>query len=322
MGNVVSLCTSQTTCDACYDPTFKGLGIPVSRSCSYAAILKRMDELRLPYHNSVSLLQGFQTHRTWDIYLFFSSWSGPVTAACVTRMMEQFRAAHREWMSKLRGYNGFTTQNVRVRLFGFVFCRGVQTDATFNKKYGAYPTVREWMDTSETSPWIVSANTSTRNMYLPDLDLHTIRVVGNRTQGTATFFPPVWDESYRHPEGCVGYQTRFWNGTDVWSATAQRHYLRVSKVLKDPPNGEFGDHLKILKHEMGHCFFLDDLYDKKKYPAPLPNVTCSCEPNGHCMVHTDDTIMHGGPVITPFDHAQLRHVWNASRAVTERRRTS
>ena len=312
----MSLCTKPPSCDVCTDPTFRGLGIPASRSCSFAAILKRMDELGLPYHTSVSLLRGFNEHKTWDIYLFFSNWSGPVTAACVTRMMEQFRASHREWMSKLKGYNGFTTQVVRVRLFGFVFCRGVRTDATFDKKYQSYPTVREWMDTSEVSPWVVSANASTRNMYLPDLDLHTIRVVGNRTQQSgATFFPPSWDGSYRHPEGCVGYQTRFWNGTDVWSATAQRHYLRVSKVLTDPSNGDFGVHLKILKHEMGHCFFLDDLYDRKKYPTPLPHVVCSCEPDGHCSVKMDDSIMHGGSVITPFDHAQLRHVWNASRAL-------
>lgn len=316
MGNFLSLCTSQTTCDACDDPTFSGLGIRGSRSCSYAAILRRMDELRLPYHNSVSLLRGFNECRTWDIYLFFSKWSGPITAVCVTRMMEQFRASHREWMSKLRGYNGFTNQNIRVRLFGFVFCRGVETDATFDKRYASYPTVREWMDTSEVSPWVVSANTSTRNMYHPDLDLHTIRVVGNRTQTGATFFPLVWnDDSYRHPEGCIGYQTRFWNGTDVWNATAQRHYLRVSKVLMDPSSGEFGVNTKILKHEMGHCFFLDDLYDTKKYPNPLPNTTCVCEHNGQCMIRMDDTIMHGGPMITPFDHAQLRHVWNASRAL-------
>lgn len=276
-----------------------------------------MDALRLPYYDSVSLLRGFNEHKTWDIYLFFSSWSGPVTSACVTRMMEQFRASHREWMSKLKGYNGFTTQRIRVRLFGFVFCRGVHTDATFERTFGTYPTVRGWMDTSEVSPWIVSANTTTRNMYHPDLDLHTIRVVGNRTQAGATFFPPLWND-YRHPEGCGGYQTRFWNGTDVWSATAQRHYLRVSKVLTDPSKGEFGRNLRILKHEMGHCFFLDDLYDKKKYPAPLPNATCSCEPNANCTVNTDDTIMHGALVITPFDHAQLRHVWNASLVLKQR----
>lgn len=321
MGNTCNTCNaaSQTSCDACSDPTFRGLRIPASRSCSYAAILKRMDELRLPYRNSVSILRGFNEHKTWDIYLFFSSWEGPVTAACVTRMMEQFRESLRDWMSKLTGYNGFTTQSVRVRLFGFVFCRGVQTDATFDKRYGAYPVVREWMDTSEASPWIVSANTTTRNMYRTDLDLHTIRVVGNRTQGGATFFPSSWtDDSFKHPEGCVGYQTRFWNGTDVWNATAQRHYLRVSKVLTDPSKGEFGVNLKTLKHEMGHCFFLDDLYDNKKYPKPLPNVTCKCEPNGYCTVTDDDTIMHGGPVITPFDHAQLRHVWNVSRALEQR----
>ena len=315
MGNLCS--GGSVKCEECVDPTFRGLAIPASRSCSYVATLKRMDELRLPYKNSTSLLQGFQTHKTWDIYLFFNSWSGPVTAACVKRMMEQFRASFREWMSKLKGYNGFTSQTIRVRIFGFVFCRGVRTDATFDREYGRYPTVREWSDTSEVSPWVVSANTSTRNMYLSELDLHTIRVVGNRTNTSATFSPSQWDDTYTHPEGCVGYQTRFWHGIDSWSATAQRHYLRVSKVLVDPANGEFGHHLKVLKHEMGHCFFLDDLYDRKKYPTPLPNARCSCDPEGHCSVHLDEPIMHGGPEITAFDHAQLRHVWNASRALAQ-----
>jgi hypothetical protein len=273
-----------------------------------------MDELRLPYMNSTGLLSGFQAHQTWDIYMFFSNWSGPVTAACVMRMMEQFRGSFREWMSKLKGYNGFTTKSIKVRVFGFVFCKGVRTDATFDKQYGTYPTVRGWLDTSEVSPWVVSANTSTRNMYAPELDLHSIRVVGNRTRTGATFFPERWDESYRHPEGCSGYQTRFWHGVDIWSATAQRHYLRVSGVLTDPVHGDFGARLKVLKHEMGHCFFLDDLYDKRKYPSPLQNVACWCEHNGQCSVRSDDTIMHGASTIAPFDHAQLRHAWNASRA--------
>lgn len=317
MGNLFSGNSTNNRCKECVDTTFRGLAIPAKRSCLYVATLKRMDELRLPYINSTSLLQGFHTHKTWDIYLFFSDWSGPVTAACVNRMMEQFRASFSEWLSKLKGYNGFTTQTIRVRIFGFVFCSGVSTDATFDKAYGQYPIVRDWMDKSEVSPWVVSANTSTQNMYKPDLDLHTIRVVGNRTQTGATFSPTKWDESYTHPEGCVGYQTRFWHGVASYKAVAQRHYLRVSKVLEDPTNGDFGANLKKLKHEMGHCFFLDDLYDTKKYPKPLPKATCTCDPNGHCTTREDETIMHGGPVITPFDHAQLRHVWNASRALAQ-----
>ena len=298
-------------CEVCSDPTFSGLRISASRSCTYAAVLRRMDDLRLPYVVSVSLLFGFVRYGTWDVYLFFSDWSSPVTAACVSRLMQQFRASLDEWLSKLKGYNGFPRRRVRVRLFGFVFCTGVTTDATFDKRYGKYPIVREWTDPSERSPWMVTANTTTRNMYEPSLDLHSVRVVGNRTETGATFHPERW-EDYKHPEGCVGYQTRFWHGEDSWNATAQRHYLRVSKVLTDPAKGEFGTNLHVLKHEMGHCFFLDDLYDKKKYPLPLPRAICSCEPNGGCTIQRDDTVMHGAKSITPFDHAQLRHMWNAS----------
>jgi len=307
MGNV---CGARpiATCEACDDPTFRGLKMG-SRSCAYAALLERMDELKLPHLTAASLLAGLNTQKTWDVYLFFPEWPGPVTAACVSRLMDQFRACCREWLSKLRGYNGFTTQAIRVRIFGFVFCEGVETDATFDKKYGAYPIVRKWTDTSEASPWIISANTPSRNMYDPKLDLHSIQVKGNRTTTGASFSPASWD-GYRHPEGCVGYQTRFWHGTKGWNATAQRHYLRVAGVLEDPATGDFGTRLNVLKHEMGHCFFLDDLYDKKKYPAPLPR--CNCDVAELCGVGPEDTIMHGGPAITAFDHAQLRHVWNAS----------
>ena len=314
MGGVLCIprgAAEEERCEVCADPTFVGLGIPSERSCAYAGILERMDELRLPYADTVSLLTGFRRRGTWDIYLVFSTWPGPVTAACVARLMEQFRESLREWTSNLRGYNGFPRRSVRVRIFGFVFCRGVRTDATFDARYGAYPIVRGWSDgTSEESPWIV---TPTNDMYARELDLHEIRVVGNRTRPGVTFVPERWDDgAYRHPEGCVGYQTRFWHGVGRWNATAQRHYLRVDGVLTDPERGEFGAHLKVLTHEMGHCFFLDDLYDTRKYPVPPRREECSCE--YACRgVRADDTIMHGAPAITPFDHAQIRHVWNATR---------
>lgn len=307
MGNL--LCTGNREYGTCTDPTFRGLKIPPSRSCAFLATLKRMDELRLPHTTSVGILSGLNTQRTWDIYIFFSNWPSPVTSACVQRMMEQFQTSLDEWLSKLSGYNGFTKQRVKVRIFGFVFRRGVSTDSSFERRYGSYPIVREWLDTSEVSPWIVSANRPTTNMYDSKLDLHTIRVVGNRTQTGATFLPKQWD-SYKHPEGCMGYQTRFWHGADMWNATAQRHYLRVSGVLADTTSGDFGPYRKVLTHEMGHCFFLDDLYDIKKYPTPLPSAICSYD----CQIRVNDSVMHGGPVVTPFDHAQLRHVWDACRS--------
>lgn len=306
-----------------------GLKIPSSRSCTYRSILKRMDALKLPHTKSYSLLQGFRTHHTWDIYFFFSDWPCEITASCIARMHQQFQTTLDEWLSKLKGFNGFSRKRVVVRIFGFVFCEGVNTDATFDKKFKAYPIVRGWNDTSEISPWSISANVSTANIYDPALNLHTIKVVGNRTSNGVQFSPTLWD-NYQHPEKCTGYQTRFWNGMDRWNATAQRHYLRVSGVSTDPCKGEFGNnkrktnpgccggtddegenHAHIFKHEMGHCFFLDDLYDRKKYPTPLP--ICNCDPKLHCNIRGDDTIMHSALYITPFDHAQLRHVWNASK---------
>lgn len=299
-----------STCNSCENPVFQGLDISAERKCAFDALLKRMDAVSSNHRTSVSLLSGLQRHKTWDIYLFFSDWPGPVSAACVARLVRQFEEVANEWVSDLR------FGKVTVRPFGFVFCKGVETDATFDAAYGKYPTVRGWTDQSEASPWVTSAagGASTRNMYDPKLDLHTIKVVGNRTGTGATFHPETWD-SYRHPRQCVGFQTRFWHGHAEWKAFAHRHYVRVSKVLEDPLKGDFGRNLRVLRHEIGHCFFLDDLYDRTRYPTPLPNTVCPCHPSGHCVVQESDSIMHtGSEKITPLDRAQLRHVWNAWRA--------
>ena len=302
----------QRTC-GCESPHFAGLSIPASKRCEYGAILARMDAQNLPYLSARCLLTGFNERGTWDVYLLFPEWPGPVTRACVENLMKQYRACAREWLSKLRGYDGFTRGTLRVRLFGIVLGPGVTTDASFDRAYGAYPVVRNWTERGEASPWILEANVPPTNFYLAALDLHTIRVAGNRRGTSATFHPTAWD-GYVHPEGCAGFQTRLWLGTRAWNATAQRHYLRVSGVLADPLRGDFGDNLYVLKHEMGHCFFLDDLYDARKYPSPLPNAACPCAADGRCRLAAEDTIMHGGREITAFDHAQLRHVWSHCRS--------
>ena len=304
-------------CKACVNPVFDGLGIPMDRTCAFDALLKRMDRVSPKHLTSVNILSGLQRHRTWDLHLFFSDWPAPVTLECVTNLLNAFEAAANDWLANDSALFG----SVKVRVFGFVFCAGVTTDASFDKsKYvtKGYPIVRDWTDASEASPWVTTSTSgvSTRNMYDPKLDLHTVKVIGNRTGTGATFHPPTWDAaSYKHPEGCAGSQTRFWHGHGKWQAFAQRHYVRVSGVLEDPTRGTFGNNTKVLKHEIGHCFFLDDLYDASKYPTPFPNTVCPCHPRGHCLIHESESIMHKrSDKITPLDRAQLRHVWNACRA--------
>ena len=58
-------------------------------------------------------------------------------------------------------------------------------------------------------------------------------------------------------------------------------------------------------HEMGHCFFLDDMYDAKKYPKPLANCACSLQ--------RTDTIMFGSAHVQPLDHAMLRRTWTVQQ---------
>jgi hypothetical protein len=54
---------------------------------------------------------------------------------------------------------------------------------------------------------------------------------------------------------------------------------------------------------MGHCLFLDDIYDKGKYPEPLdPN-------NSNIIIYPSDSIMYNNSSIGLFDKINIRLVW-------------
>ena len=307
--------SSAPVCQECDRPVFRGgLAIPNHRKCAYAGVLDRMDALRLPYLTHRSLLSGFQANGTWDIHIHISDWPVPVTKACIDKLLSQFRKSVRGWLSGLKGYDGFTRKDVKVRLFGVVLCGDVATDASFDaSKYGngTYPLVRRFVEAGERCPWTLAGNRTpvSSNWYHPDLDLHTVRATGNRTdlRGVTTCVPASWD-GFVHPEGCTGFQTRLWIGMKEYKAFAQRHYVRLSKVFSDPKSGDLGGNVLILQHEIGHCFFLDDLYDAGKYP-PKPAKCVCVHGEDACRVLTEESIMKGGPKIAAFDHAQLRHGW-------------
>lgn len=293
------------------DDRFKGLSFTQSYYSRALAYIQRMDSLNPVYVTHPGILRGMHHSGTWDIYLHVCNWDRPITHSIVVKLVAAFRNACRTWLSDLRGRAGFRSGSVQVRVFGFVFQKGVVLDASFLQgSYGNHPRVTEWPHNTEASPWRVRRGNGTTdwnqsNYYDSVLDLHSLRVVGNRTnvQG-AVFHPTAWD-GYTHPEQCQGYQTKYWLGATPYYAFAQRQYLRVSKV-PDTATGAFNPYqTKILMHEMGHCFFLDDMYNQTKYPRPLPACGCSLK--------IDDTIMYGAPAITPMDRAMLRHIWIQSK---------
>lgn len=291
------------------DPRFQGLAFTEAYHRRALAYIQRMDSLNPLYATHPGLLRGIHRNGTWDIYLHLSNWDRPITHSIVAALVAAFRRACRTWLSDLRGRAGFRSGAVQVRVFGFVFRKGVVLDASFLQgPYGNHPRVTEWPHDTEASPWRVrrgngAADWSQSNYYDPILDLHSLRVVGNRTAVPGAVFHPATWEGYAHPEQCAGYQTKYWLGATPYAAFAQRQYLRVSKV-PDTATGAFGAYpMQILMHEMGHCFFLDDMYDQTKYPRPL----AACE----CSLQIKDTLMYGAPTITPMDRAMLRHTWAA-----------
>ena len=286
---------------------FHALPIPAADRARYEAYLSHMDSMRPLYRTGLpSLLRGMHEHGTWDIYLHFADWREVVTRDVVATLLRSVRSALRLWLSRLRGYNGFRRDRVRVRLFGIVLNDGVVSDATFDAAYGSkYPVVRHWRKSSEASPWALSEPGA--NLYSTSTALHSLRVVGNRSAEDATaYHPRRWSSpAFVHPEGCSGYQTKLWlSDSGRWRATAQRHYVFLDSVIASPASGDIGNRFSVLLHEMGHCFFLDDMYDARKFPSPLPS-------SGHRLLPTD-TVMHSNRSLTPFDHAMLRHLWNAS----------
>lgn len=287
--------------DAC--DIFAGIAASDALRERGVAYIRRMERLRIPYLTTPGLLVGFQVHGTWDIFLHFDTdWPAPVSAVVVRRLVGEFEACLRAWLSRLRGFAGFRSDAVRVRVFGFVFERGVSVDDTFRSAYGRHPQVTGWTSKGEKTPWTLSAQAAplrSQNLYSKSLHLHDVRVTGNRTDTSATFYPQDWS-SYVHPEGCRGFQTRYWHGS-AHAAFAQRHYLRVGGTVDDYSTGAMTHGRAVLLHEMGHCFFLDDMYDSTKYPRPLRVCGCSLQ--------RGDTIMFGSTTLQPLDHAMLRRSW-------------
>ena len=255
-------------------------------------LLNQMDKNNPLYRSHVSILRGIHEQGTWDVYLHFCSWDCTVTRTTIEGILFDFKRAVDEWLSLLYGKDGFTTTRVTVRLFGLVFNKGVSIDPSVDVRYARYPVVREWDGCAEASPWKLSVPFKP---YDSKFDLHE---------------PIVLDNVNPHPEGCTGFQTKLWFESGRWNATAQRHYLHLGNVVLDTCRGRFGTNYSVLLHELGHAFFLDDLYDSHKFPK---NMKCeTCKKGGkerNCHIVGADSIMYASKRLTKLDAVMLRYVW-------------
>lgn len=289
------------------DNIFQNLEMSNTEKCKALEYNRQMDIARCPYLDTIGVLVAMKNTQKWCIYFHFTEWPVTVNGLTIQKLKDQFVRSMTSWIAQLKGYNGFPLNAIKVPIFGFVFNKNVQIDSSFYEKYGKYPIVTNWTENNENCPWKLEYNgkaLNNPNFYRKDLDYTKLRVVGNKTNTQATFSPSSWSE-YKHPENISYFQTKFWNGT-TYAAAAQRHYLRIAGTLQNYATGNLGENYKILVHEMGHCFFLDDLYDTKKY---IHNNSCgkNLQPN--------DSMMFMSTRLTNMDHVMLRHSWNKQKTL-------
>ena len=234
----------------------------------------------------------FQTGE-WPIYFHIESWDGPVTAAAVVQMRSDYQKIANQWVDGIQTYDARFDRNVEVKLFGFVFNEGVTVDQSFNNAYGAYPTVLNFSGTTERSPWEIrfrdGGQIFNQNWYSID-DFQKLVVVGNDGDNESANFSPADWSSFEHPEGIDMFLTKFWHKTS-WDAVAQRQYLKLGGNVTNYALGY--TRYSVFAHEMGHTFFLDDIYSNSKYP----------DANGL------NSIMNNSSIITDFDVFSARIVW-------------
>tara|TARA_B110000008_G_C16944586_1_gene553889 strand:+ start:641 stop:1627 length:987 start_codon:yes stop_codon:yes gene_type:complete len=277
--------------------------------CKAKEYNRQMDNNKLPYLDTIGLMVNFKKVNTWSIYFHFTDWEGPVTALAIQNLRLAFCKSMEAWLCKLKGVDGFPMK-INVKIFGFVFNQGVETDKSFSTKYDKYPVVRNWKKDTEQSPWIVNykgKEVSNLDFYDKSLDFTDCKVVKNKNVADAQFFPEDWS-TYTHPENINFFQTKYWNGTE-YKCYAQRQYLRIGGIIENYATGMIRkDRYFILVHEMGHCFFLDDFYEYEGKKDYVWESDCgTLDPN--------DSIMFRSKKITSLDYLMMRHVWKNQKVL-------
>ena len=310
-GNEVSLQTEsiQTCPDKylykgnCYESYFVGMDVDDALLPLYLTNLERFEELLA---SNLYFLRNpmwtIKQNGEWVIYYHIEEWKVPVTATAITNLRAQYESIAKYWLEDLKTYDPEAPEDVSIKIFGFVFNEGVELDQSFYDTYGDYPIVTNWTETDESAPWQVVYKSSEiefdQDWYrIPDFD--ALKVLGNRKDlnSGVDLSPADWKD-YTHPEGVDMFFTKFWHKT-TWDAVAQRQYLKLGGVISDYTNGKAGNTTldRTFVHEMGHCFFHDDLYDPVKYP------------DGEGL----ESIMFSKDYITDFDRIVQRIIWEAQK---------
>jgi len=243
------------------------------------------------YHLKNPLWTIYQTG-TWPIYYHIESWNGEINDISINNLTNQYQNIANQWLEGLSDYDSDAPTSVEVKVFGFALNNGVNYSDSFILEYGDYPIVTNYELTNEESPWEIrffnNDEVFNQNWYtIPDyLDLY---VHDNRLDLNSDFSPNTWID-FTHPENINQFVTKFWHKTS-WDAVAQRQYLKIGGQIYDYTNGH--TNYRVFAHEMGHCFFLDDIYDSQKYP------------DGQSLV----SIMNLSNSISDFDKFLLRLVW-------------
>lgn len=237
---------------------------------------------------------------SYPIYFHFEEYIGKITSQVIDRIRDDYEILLDNWLEGLKSYDTtFSQELTKVKIFGFVFNENVELDQSFYDKYGDYPIVTGYNKTNEESPWEIRTRSNNElfnhNWYVVE-DFRSLKVVGNRTDlGSSVNFSPSDWSNYEHPEGLDYFQTKWWYRLGS-AAFAQRQYLQMGGCITNHETGE--TILSIYLHEMGHCLFLDDIYDRGKYP------------DGDGVI----SVMNSGQnppdyKISEFDKMTLRMVW-------------
>jgi hypothetical protein len=305
-GNVcAAVCPDQFMLNGvCYEQYFVGLDVADEDIEQYLLNMERFEEnLSGLMYNYRSPLWTLADNGEWNIYFHVESWNGPLTALAVSNLVADYEEFANDWLVGLSDYDASAPAQATVRVFGFAFNSGVQLDATFYDVYGDYPIVTNWTETNETAPWHVVRREDNSEFgngqgdfpWYTEYDFDDLKVVGNRTDVASgvTFSPADWS-GYQHPEGIDHFYTKFWHKVS-WDAVAQRQYLKIGGVISDYGTG--ANFNSVFTHEMGHCFFHDDIYDPIKYP------------DGAGLV----SVMNGASEISNFDRVIQRMLWEAQK---------
>ena len=285
--------------EECYEQYFIGLEVDTSDISKFLVNAARWREIcEVNISHLKNPLFSVNKNGEWSIYYHIENWIGPVMGEAITNLTETYQGLANQWLDLIDDYDQLVPTEVNIRVFGFVFNEGVELDASFYQIYGDYPIVTNWQETNEESPWEIrfKNNNSVFNQnWYQDVDYTEMYVTGNRTDvaDNVVYSPTQW-EGYIHPESIDMFFTKFWHKT-TWDAVAQRQFLKVGGQIQNYASGTINT--SVFGHEMGHCFFHDDLYDSVKYP------------NNQNLI----SIMKSHPVITDFDAMIQRMVWEKQR---------